>query len=301
MLQAGKFTGERMQTEQLTWHYDATTIELGADWSGQGPLILLLPALSSISTRREMRPLQERLSSNYQTVSIDWPGFGSLPRPRHDWRPKIYSDFLSYLTGTILPPVHAVIAAGHAATFALLHACAHPGSFKRLVFMAPTWRGPLPTMMDGQRPLFDRICQLVDLPMIGPLLYRLNVNRHVVRYMAAGHVYTDSAWLHGERLREKLAVTRPSGARFSSVRFVTGKLDPLATRIEFLDMAQRSPVPVLMVYGARTPSRSRAEMEALASVPSIRTTVLPLGKLSAHEEFPDLVADAIKPFLLDLS
>jgi hypothetical protein len=100
-------------------------------------------------------------------------------------------------------------------------------------------------------------------------------------------------------LREKLAVTRPSGARFSSVRFVTGKLDPLATRIEFLDMAQRSPVPMLMVYGAQTASRSRAEMEALASVPSIRSAKLPLGKLSVHEEFPDLVAEAIKPFLSD--
>ena len=178
MLQAGTLTGARMQTEQLSWHYEGTTIELGADWSGQGPLVLLLPALSSISTRREMLPLQERLSANYQTVSIDWPGFGSRPRPRHDWRPEIYSDFLSYLTGTILPPpVHAVVAAGHAATFALLHACTYPGIIKRLVLIAPTWRGPLPTMMDGQRPLFDRICRLVDLPIIGPLLYRLNVNR----------------------------------------------------------------------------------------------------------------------------
>ena len=195
-------------------------------------------------------PLQERLRANYRAVSIDWPGFGDRPRARHDWRPEIYSDFLTYLTDTVLPPVHGVIAAGHAATFAILHAFVHPGSFKRLVLIAPTWHGPLPTMMDGQRPLFDRICRLVDLPIIGPLLYRLNVNRLVVRYMAAGHVYTDSAWLHGERLREKLAVTRLSGARFSSVRFVTGKLDPLATRTEFLDVAQRSPVPMLMVYGA---------------------------------------------------
>jgi pimeloyl-ACP methyl ester carboxylesterase len=290
-----------MQTEKLTWQCDGMSIELAADWSGQGPLVLLLPALSSISTRREMRSLQEQLCANYRTVSIDWPGFGDQPRARHDWRPEIYSDFLTYLIGIVLPPIHAVIAAGHAATFALLHACAHPGSFKRLVLIAPTWRGPLPTMMDGQRPLFDRICRLVDLPLIGPLLYRINVNRLVVRYMAAGHVYTDSAWLHGERLREKLAVTHPSSARFSSVRFVTGKLDPLATRTEFLDVARRSPVPTLMVYGAQTPSRSREEMEALATVPSIRSVVLPLGKLSVHEEFPDLVAEAIKPFLSDRS
>ena len=99
---------------------------------------------------------------------------------------KSYSDFLTYLVDTVLPPLHAVIAAGHAATFALPHACARPGSFKQLVLIAPTWRGPLPTMMNGRRPLFDDLCRLVDLPVIGPLLYGLNVNRFVIRYMAAG-------------------------------------------------------------------------------------------------------------------
>ena len=58
---------------------------------------------------------------------------------------------------------------------------------------------------------------------------------------------------------------------------------------------------MLLVYGAQTPPRSLAEMEALESVPSIRTAKLPLGKLSVHEEFPDLVAEAIKPFLSDRS
>ena len=54
MLSTGTSFSGWMQAEQLTWHYDGKTIELGADWSGQGPLVLLF-ALSSISTRREMR------------------------------------------------------------------------------------------------------------------------------------------------------------------------------------------------------------------------------------------------------
>ena len=41
----------------------------------------------------------------------------------------------------------------------------------------------------------------------------------------ARNVYSVATWLHGERLREKLAVTRPLGARFASVDFLTGKLD----------------------------------------------------------------------------
>jgi hypothetical protein len=35
-----------MQTKQLTWRLDGKTIELGRDWSGQGPKVLLLPALT---------------------------------------------------------------------------------------------------------------------------------------------------------------------------------------------------------------------------------------------------------------
>src|SRR5262249_2774847 len=96
-----------------------------------------------------MRPLQNRLCAHYQTASTDWPGFGDWLRPRHDWRPAIYSNFLTHLIGAVLPPLHAVIAAGHAVTFALLHACAHPGAIKRLVLIAPTWLGTLPTMMSS--------------------------------------------------------------------------------------------------------------------------------------------------------
>jgi hypothetical protein len=57
-----------------------------------------------------------------------------------------------------------------------------------------------------------------------------------------------------------------------------------------------------MLYGAQTPSCSRAEMEALASsVPSVQSVMLPLGKLSVHEEFPDLVAARVEPFVFDQS
>ena len=96
-------------------------------------------------------------------------------------------------------------------------------------------------MMNGRRPFFNRLCKLVDLPVLGFLLYQLNVNRVVVRYMAAGHVYADPAWLSDERQREKLAVARARGSRFASIRFVTGELDPVETREQFLALARQHP------------------------------------------------------------
>jgi pimeloyl-ACP methyl ester carboxylesterase len=284
-----------METRTLEWSWRDETFRLGGESNGIGPKVLLLPALSSISTRHEMRPLQERLAKQYSTLCTDWPGFGDRARPRVDWTPEVYSAFLSFLLTEVIPRPHAIVAAGHAGTYALEHAASD--SIGRLVLIAPTWRGPLPTMMGGHRPFFDRLCRLVDGPALGPLIYRLNVNRLAVRYMASGHVYSDPAFLEGERLREKLDVVRAPGARFSSVRFVTGRLDPLDTRDAFLDLAQRAAVPILLVYGAETPPRSRAEMEALAALPGVRSVRLPHGKLSVHEEFPDATMEAIGPFL----
>jgi len=272
--------------------------DVGLTARGAGPTVLMLPALSSISTRHEMEPLQERLAAHFRTLAVDWPGFGDLPRPRVDWTPQALTAFLAFVLDSVVPRPHAVIAAGHAAGYALSQACDHPGTFERLVLLAPTWRGPLPTMMGGHRPFFDRLCRMFDVPVLGAALYGLNVNRIVVRHMAAGHVYADPAWLTRERLEQKLAVTRAAGARYGSVRFVTGALDPLESRDAFLDRARHAGVPILTVYGADTPPRSRAEIEALiAGVPTMASLSLPFGKLSVYEEFPDAVASAILPFL----
>jgi pimeloyl-ACP methyl ester carboxylesterase len=286
-----------MDTRILEWNWRDETIRLGADTSGSGPTVLLLPALSSISSRREMRALQERLARRYSTLAVDWPGFGDAARPQMDWTPDAYAAFLAFLLTSVMVHPQAIVAAGHAATYVLKHAASASPPKPRLVLIAPTWRGPLPTMLGGHRPFFDRLCRLVDRPVLGPLLYRLNVNRLAVRYMGAGHVYTDPAFLAGERLRDKLAVVRAPGARFASVRFVTGRLDPLASREAFLDVSRRAATPILLLYGADSPPKSRAEMEALVAVPGVRTVRLPRGKLSVHEEFPDATADAIAPFL----
>ena len=288
-----------MDTRTLDWNWRGKTIRLGIDASGTGPKVLLLPALSSISTRREMHPLQQRLAPRYSTLAVDWPGFGEGARPQVDWTPDAYAAFLAFLLTSVAAHSHAIIAAGHAATYVLAHVASAPAATARLVLIAPTWRGPLPTMMGGQRPFFERLCRLVDRPAVGPLIYRLNVNPFMVRRMGAGHVYADPAFLSEERLRQKLNVVRAPGARFASVRFVTGRLDPLARREAFLDLARRAAVPILLVYGAETPPRSRAEMEALAAVGGIRTARLPQGKLAVHEEFPDATFNAIAPFLAE--
>lgn len=286
----------RIGRDHIDWNWRGVAIALGVTRMGAGPVLLMLPALSSISTRGEMRPLGRLLADEFTIVAVDWPGFGDAPRAAFAWEPDAYRAFLAALLEALEAPF-ATIAAGHAAGYCVAAARARPGSAGRLCLVAPTWRGPLPTVLGKRHAVFGRIARAGDLPVIGEALYRINVNPFMVKKMALGHVYVDAAALPPALLDEKFAVTRASGARHGSIRFVTGELDPMTSRAEFLDAAGAVRDPVLLVYGADTPKKSKAEMAALAALPNIRTMVLPAGKLAVHEEFAAETAAALRPFL----
>jgi hypothetical protein len=58
-----------------------------------------------------------------------------------------------------------------------------------------------------------------------------------------------------------MAVISAPGARYASIRFVTGMLDLISDRTSFIEMAKGVKDPILVLYGAETPRRSKAEME----------------------------------------
>ena len=88
------------------------------------------------------------------------------------------------------------------------------------------------------------MCRLVDLPVIGYALYRVNVSQPMIRMMARGHVYAGPPWLDHHRMAEKVAVTNAPGARHASFRFVAGELDPMSARELFLATARRVSDPI---------------------------------------------------------
>ena len=136
-----------MTTGYITWTWNGKAVRVGFDRVGEASTVLLLPAFSSISTQQKMRPLQERLASEFATVAVDWPGFGTETRPSIAWEPAAYSTFLQHVLTHLAPRLFATVAAGHAARYALSAAATVSGSLGSLCLVAPTWRGPLPTMI----------------------------------------------------------------------------------------------------------------------------------------------------------
>jgi pimeloyl-ACP methyl ester carboxylesterase len=290
-------TGRGIRTKVFGASRREARLRTDYDVTGDGPEALLLPAFSSISERAEMHPLARLLKSRYRCVIPDWPGFGRKSGPATRLTPAILSDFLRVFTAKTLTGPALVIAAGHSAAYVITLAREAPRRFARIVLVAPTWRGPLPTAMGEQRrSLCGRIRGLIEMPVAGPLVYGLSVNRLIMRRMMRAHVYGSSEFVTGRLVSEKAIVTRRPRARFATSAFVTGGLDLVHDRSNFLRLFRPLDIPVLVLIGTSTPPKSRKEMEALAAMPGIQSSLIP-GSLAAHEEHPEAIAAAIEDFL----
>lgn len=262
---------------------------------GEGTPVLLLPAISSVSSRAEMRGLAEALADQFQVVAVDLPGFGESDRPKLDYRPALYHAFLRDFVQTLTQPIVA-IAAGHSATYLMELVQQQPATFIYAILAAPTWRGPLPTMIGGKRGWFKLVRQVVGLPVLGQMLYGLNVLPPFLRWMMGRHVFGDRAHITRQLIREKWRTTQEPGARFASVAFVTGALDPIQNRQAFTDYFQPLPIPAVIVIGEQTPPKSREEMEFVVHFTSVQVYRMP-GALGLHEEYASEFIDGVRPFL----
>ncbi|MBD2627377.1 alpha/beta fold hydrolase [Trichormus variabilis] len=289
---AGAFGGE---VQEFLWNWENQQLQVIYETLGQGSPLLLLPAFSSVSTRGEMGELAKLLASHFQVTALDWPGFGESSRLKLDYNSAIYQQCLADFVKSVFNIPIIVVAAGHAAGYVLQLAVKQPNAFSRIVLVAPTWRGPLPTM--GANPNIAAMVRgLVRSPIFGQALYKLNTTPSFLSWMYSRHVFTDTAKLTPSFITEKWQSTQQPNARFASAAFVTGNIDTIHSQSEFLSLVQSLSAPLMAVIGESSPPKSRQEMDAMAALPGVSSVVVP-GSLGLHEEYPAVVFEAILPFL----
>jgi pimeloyl-ACP methyl ester carboxylesterase len=278
------------------WNWQDKQYQVVYETIGQGNPILLLPAFSTVSSRTEMKGIAKILAIEYQVTVLDWLGFGESECPPVDYNSILFQQLLQDFVAAVFNSPIILIAAGHASGYALKFAQGNnPGIVSKLILIAPTWQGPLRVMglPDGVR---NGVKNLVRSPIIGQGLYYLNTTPSFLRLMYKRHVYVDETKLTPEFIAQKHQITSKHGARYAPAAFVTGAIDPVATRGEFLSYLSSVSIPVLIILAENAPPKSKAEMEAMAELEPVQTVRLP-GTLGIYEEFPEAVGEAIQHFI----
>ena len=262
---------------------------------GEGNPVLLLPAFSTVSSRTEMKGIANLLATQYQVTVLDWLGFGESQCPPVNYNPVLFQKLLEDFVKSIFNSSIILIAAGHTSGYALRFAQDNLNITSQLILIAPTWQGPLRVMglPDGVR---NGVKNLVRSPVIGQGLYYLNTTPSFLRLMYKRHVYVDETKLTPEFIAQKHQITSKPGARYAPAAFVTGAIDPVTNREEFLQLLDSISIPILIVLAENAPPKSKAEMNAMAELEQVQTVRL-TGTLGIYEEYPEAVTEAIQNFI----
>jgi len=280
---------------QYDWSWKTHRIAIAYETRGQGLPVLLMPALSTVSTRHELAAIAQGLCPHFQVTVVDWPGFGESDRPKLDYSPSLYHQFLQdFVRDQFSTPV-AIMATGHSAGYALSLSAQDCSA---LVLVAPTWKGPL-TAMGLAKPMRDGLQRLVQSPVVGQGLYGLNTQPAFLRLMYRRHVMVDEERLTSAFIAMRHQNTQKKGARYAPAAFVTGNLDPISTRDQALSLVQDFNAPIMVMLGEQAPPKSKAEMEAIAACPEVTSIRLP-GSLGMAEELGRDIAPIIRSFLVSL-
>ena len=273
------------QVQHYDWTYQEQTVTLVYETLGAGPMVLLLPAFSTVSTRAELAQIAQALASQFQVIVLDWVGFGDSDRPACTYERSLYQALLKDFVQNCCPQPAGILAAGHGAGYALHLAQNHLAQSTRLLLVAPTWKGPL-RAMGAPGWLATGLRSLVGLPIVGSALYGANTHPAFLKWMYQRHVFVDETRLTPSFIQQRHRITQQPGARFAPAAFVTAALDPMSDRTEWLQVATAvtAASSVRVILADQAPPQSKAEMQSLSELPGIQSDHLP-GSLGLYEEY----------------
>lgn len=136
------------------------------------------------------------------------------------------------------------------------------------------------------------------------MMYNMLVsNEKAIQSQYKSHVYENPDNVTSDIVESRYALTKRKGARYVPASFLTGLLDPVNSREEFLELFAdlKGKIPVLVMSSASSPKRSKAEMEALKGAKGVSKFVEVPGALLPQEEFPTIVAEELYRFLQEIS
>lgn len=132
------------------------------------------------------------------------------------------------------------------------------------------------------------------------MMYNVLVsNEKSIESQYKSHVYADANNVTPQIIESRYELTKRKGSRYVPAAFLTGLLDPVKSREEFVELFAdlQGKLPVLVMSSTGAPKRSKAEMEALREAKGVSRFVEVPGALLPQEEYPAIVAEELYKFL----
>ncbi|CAL9162664.1 unnamed protein product [Musa hybrid cultivar] len=307
------------KTGKWQWNFDGNSVnvyyeEHEGKSAANAKQILMIPTISDVSTVEEWRTVAKDIVAREGDVRcratiVDWPGLGFSDRPSLEYNADVMENFLvQFINASDGPLANSegelvIFGGGHAATIVVRAAGKCSISPASIAAVAPTWAGPLPIVFGRSSDMESRYGLLrgtLRAPAVGWMMYNVLVsNEKSIESQYRSHVYADPENVTPSIVESRYNLTKRKGARYVPAAFLTGELDPVKSREEFLQLfgELEGKMPILVISTAGAPKRSKAEMDALKEAKGVTKFVEVPGALLPQEEYPLTVAEELYKFL----
>ncbi|MBS0393614.1 MAG: alpha/beta hydrolase [Proteobacteria bacterium] len=264
--------------------------------AGSAAPLLLVHSVNAAGSAYEVRPVYEHYRARRPVYAIDLPGFGFSARTDRPYTPRLMTDALHALLAHIERehpgrPVDA-LAVSLGCEFLARAAVEAPTRFARIAFVSPTGfggrrlrRGP-PGATLGRPALLRAVAHPAWRRGLFALLTRRGVIGYFLRKTWGSRDIDAGLWDYD------YAVTRPPGAEFAPLRFLSGFLFSAdsGTLYESLRM------PVWVAHGVRGDFTDYRQLAGLADRARWRVDSFDTGALP-HFEQPEAFLARCDEFL----
>ena len=249
------------------------------------PPLLLLHSVNAAASAYEVKPLYEHYASVRPVYALDLPGFGFSDRSDRAYGPRLMTDALHAMLAVIRGesgggPVDA-LAVSLSCEFLARAAVESPAGFRSLALVSPTGfnrkelrDGPAGSTLGREAPL-----AILERLGLRRRVFGLLTRRGTIRYFLRRTWGSDD--IDTGLLDYDFATTRPEGAEYAPLRFVSGFLFSGDSGRLYRGLE----LPVWAVHGVRGDFVDYRGLGQTADRPNWTVTVLPTGALP-HFESP---------------
>lgn len=189
---------------------------------GSGAPVLLIHGLYPGASGAAFKELSDSLAERNTVYTLDLPGFGRSDKPQLTYTSYFYVQLMGEFMEKVVQEPASLIVDGSASAFCSIACQLRPSFYTRMILINPTTDmeiKKIPTT--GSRMLR----KLLELPMIGTLIYNLSVSR-----LALKHLYGEL--LSEDLLKQMRAEAHLSDktARFAFASLATGYMNADSSR-----------------------------------------------------------------------
>lgn len=257
--------------------------------TGSGKPLLLVHDLTPASSGYEWKNLVGKLAENHTVYTIDLLGFGRSEKPNLTYTNYLYVQLISDFIKSVIGHRTNVIASGESASIPVMACASDPDLFDQIMLINPL-RILDCSLIPGKLAKMYKF--MVELPVIGTLLYHIAASKHIIAEEVCSHGFYNPF-----SVKPKLIDSYYEAAHLGNAPkaiYASSKCN--YTKCNITNAIRKIDNSLYIIGGSAVSDIETRLDEYKDCNPAIETAIIPETKGLPHLESPEKVLHLVETF-----